>query len=86
MKPLAPIFITAFALLLTTSAPAIIAAPPLTRAFVLLDADTLAQMDETIAFTRARGGTTPITFAPRALIAHLPAGDWVGQSDRKSVV
>jgi hypothetical protein len=86
MKPLAPIFITAFALLLTTSAPAIIAAPPLTRAFVLLDADTLAQMDETIAFIRARGGTTPITFAPRALIAHLPAGDWVGQSHIRAVI
>ncbi|MBI5304348.1 MAG: hypothetical protein HY868_19600 [Chloroflexi bacterium] len=59
----------------------------LSDAFVLLDADNIAMMDQAVAFIRAQGGRVTVTFAPHALLARVPNdANWVGQAHIRAIV
>jgi hypothetical protein len=59
------------------------AAPPPVDALVLVDAASLAAMDETVALIEAAGGQVLVTWAPQALFVKLPSdggGGWIGRA------
>ena len=66
--------------------------PPILRqvdALILIDAADIIEMDRAVAFIQARGGHVPVTFAPHALFAALPAtgsAGWIGQHGIHSIL
>lgn len=92
MKQKAPKFllwfgVLGFALFLVSASTA--SAQASTDALILLNANDIHEMDQAVVFIQAQGGRVPITFAPHALLARLPARDvsgWIGQARIAAII
>ncbi len=73
---------------LSLISPAAAQNPPAVNALVIVQANSIADMDKAVSFIRKQGGRVPVTIPPNALFAVLPSVDlnaWVGQAGIRSV-